>query len=92
MKITLHLDEKTVVRAREQAVQNKLSLSRFVSQLMTQNWRESQRRLREAKKHERDYRKAMKAWLAQKPLTLTGPAQRYLTRDEIYDRPVLRRR
>jgi hypothetical protein len=92
MKITLRLHEKAVVHARKQAAQNKMRLSRFVSQLITQHWRESLRRLREAKKHERDYLKAMKAWRAKKPLALTGPTQRYSTRDEIYDRPVLRRR
>jgi Family of unknown function (DUF6364) len=90
-KLTLILDAKAVTRARKQATLRKVSLSRFVSELVHQHWRESQRRLREERKRNHEYQDAMNHWLAQKPFAMKGPAERYLTREEIYDRSVLRR-
>jgi hypothetical protein len=40
----------------------------------------------------REYDAAMKRYLALKPFPLTGPPQRYPKREELYDRPVFRRR
>lgn len=91
-KLTVVLDDETAARASEEAARNEVSLSRFVGDLIRQHSRESQRRLRETRKRERDYLEAMKRWRAQKPFVLKGPAERYLTREEIHDRPVLRRR
>ncbi|MGH8702800.1 MAG: CopG family transcriptional regulator, partial [Burkholderiales bacterium] len=58
-----------------------MSLSRYVGEL-----------LRERMRHSREYEAAMKGWLAEKPLKLTGPWKPYPKREELYDRPVLRRR
>lgn len=57
-KLTVILDDKTVTWDRKHAARQTVSLSRFVGELVRQQWRGPQRRLRE----------------------------------EIYDRPVLRRR
>jgi hypothetical protein len=90
-KLTLILDDKTVAWARKHAARQRVSLPRFVGELVRQHWRESQQRLREERKRKRDYQDAMNHWRAQKPFALKGPTERYLTREEIYDRPVLRR-
>ncbi len=58
-----------------------MSLSRYVGEM-----------LREKMRHSRDYQKAYLAFLAEKPLRLKGPGERYLTREEVNDRAALRRR
>jgi hypothetical protein len=59
-----------------QAAEHNMSLSRFVGEL-----------LRNKMRHSREYERAMRAALAEKPLRLEGA---YLKRDELYDRPRLR--
>jgi hypothetical protein len=79
--VTITLDEETAKWARVHAAEKNVSLSRFVGEV-----------LRERMRRSREYEEAMKGWLAEKPFPLTGPPQRYPTREELYDRPVLRRR
>jgi len=79
--VTITLDEHAVAWARVQAAQVNMSLSRFVGEMIHQQMR-----------HSREYEEAMRAALAQKPLDLKGPWKPYPKREELYDRPVLRRR
>jgi len=79
--ITITLDEETAARARVRAAHQKMSLSRYVGEL-----------LRLELGHADEYEKAMQAWFAAKPFPLKGAPQRYPKREELYDRPVLRRR
>ena len=79
--ITITLDAQAAAWARVQAAEQNMSLSRFVGEM-----------LRDKMRHSREYQAAYQAFLAEKPLGLTGASERYPTRDELYDRPVLRRR
>ncbi|MBI1964723.1 MAG: hypothetical protein HYV99_03195 [Betaproteobacteria bacterium] len=79
--VTITLDKETAKWARVSAAEKNVSLSRFVGEL-----------LRERMRHSREYEEAMRSWLAEKPFPLTGPPERYPTREELYDRPMLRRR
>ena len=79
--VTITLDEATVERARDEAAERKMSLSRYVGEV-----------LRKALGHDDAYEEAYRAWRAEKPLVLKGPSKPYPKRDELYDRPVLRRR
>jgi hypothetical protein len=76
------LDADTAARARAQAAGRKMSLSRYIGEV-----------LRKELRHAYEYEAAYRAWRDDlKPWPLKGPPQRYPTRDEIHDRPVLRRR
>ncbi len=77
-KVTITLDEETAARARAHAAERRMSLSRFVGELLRAHLRQS-----------REYEAAYRAWRAEKPLKLKGA---YPKRDELYGRPVLRRR
>jgi len=79
--ITITIDEQAAAWARKQAAEKNMSLSRYVGEM-----------LREKMRHSREYEKAMAASLAEKPLDLKGPWEPYPKREELYDRPVLRRR
>ena len=79
--ITLTLDEQVAAWARVQAAEQDMSLSRYLGEV-----------LRDKMRHSREYEKAMREALAEKPLDLKGPWEPYPTREELYDRPVLRRR
>jgi plasmid stability protein len=80
--VTITLDEETAERARVQAAEQKMSLSRYVGEV-----------LRNALRHAEEYEAAYRAWRAdRKPWPLKGPARPYPKREELYDRPVLRRR
>lgn len=79
--VTITLDEETAKWARVNAAQKNMSLSRFVGELLRERMRQS-----------REYEEAMRSWFAAKPFPLKGPPERYPTREELYDRPVLRRR
>jgi len=76
--VTITLDEDTASRARVRAAERRMSLSRFVGELLREHLRQS-----------REYEAAYRAWRAEKPLKLKGSTPK---RDELYDRPVLRRR
>ena len=79
--VTITLDEETAKWARVHAAEKNVSLSRFVGELLRERMRQS-----------REYEEAMRSWFAAKPFALDGPPERYPTREELYDRPVLRRR
>jgi plasmid stability protein len=80
-KVTIRLDDQTAKRARVQAVKHKISLSRYIREL-----------LRKEVRHADEYEAAYRAWRNAKPFPLNGPPEPYPKRDEIYDRPVFRRR
>lgn len=79
--LTITLDEETVRLARIRAAERDMSLSRFVGDA-----------LRRELRHDDEYEAAYRAWRARKPFPLKGAPQPYPTREELYDRPVLRRR
>jgi hypothetical protein len=79
--LTITLDEDTAARARVQAAERNMSLSRYIGEVLREQMRNSD-----------DYEAAYRAWRAEKPFPLKGPAERYPKREELYDRPVLRRR
>ena len=79
--VTVTLDDQTVEWARAQAAAQGISLSRYIGEVL-------RRQLPEAQAYER----AMKAFLSRKPYLLRDPDEKLPTREEIYDRPVLRRR
>jgi hypothetical protein len=79
--VTVTLDEGTLEDARVKAAEKGLSLSRFVGEV-----------LRDYIGKDKEYWAAYRAWREEKPFPLKGPRERYPTREELYDRPVLRRR
>lgn len=79
--VTITLDTDTAQRVRVEAAQRNQSLSRFIGEVLRE-------RLRKAD----DYERALQRILTMKPFPLKGPPKRYPSRDELYDRPVLRRR
>jgi hypothetical protein len=76
--VTITLDEETATRARVRAAERNMSLSRFIGELLREHLRQA-----------REYEAAYRAWRAEKPLKLKGAHPK---REELYDRPVLRRR
>ncbi|HLB14395.1 MAG TPA: CopG family transcriptional regulator [Burkholderiales bacterium] len=79
--VTITLDEETAAWARVHAARRNVSLSRYVGELLRQHMRES-----------REYEEAMRRFLDRKPVKLKHSGERYPTREELYDRPGLRRR
>jgi len=79
--VTVTLDEETFAKARIRAAERNMSLSRFMSELLARELR-----------HDDAYEAAYRGWRAAHPFALKGPPQRYPKREELYDRPVLRRR
>lgn len=79
--VTVTLDEETAARARVEAAERKMSLSRYIGEV-----------LRKELKHDDAYETAYRAWRAEKPLALKGSPKPYPKREELYDRPLFRRR
>lgn len=79
--VTISLDDQTAAFARRLAAEREISVSRLVAELL-----EEKRRSSEA------YQAAMRSYFSRRPRILSNPGDRYPTRDELYDRPVLRRR
>lgn len=79
--LTITLDEETARLARIRASEREMSLSRFIGEV-----------LRRELRHDEAYEAAYRAWRVEKPFPLKGPPEPYPKRDELYDRPVLRRR
>jgi plasmid stability protein len=79
--VTIALDDETAAWLRVYAAQHDTSVSRLVANMLA-----------DKRRSEDAYEKAYREWLAEPPLPLTGPPERYPTREELYDRPVLRRR
>jgi hypothetical protein len=81
-KVTVTLDEDTAARARVKAAERNMSLSRYISEV-----------LRKEARHDNAYEAAYRAWRKDsKPWPLKAPPVRYPKREELYDRPVFRRR
>ena len=78
--ITITLDERTAAWARVHAAQHGKSVSRLVGEMLQAHMHES-----------REYDDAMRRWLSVKPVNLGKPGGRYPTREELHDRPSLRR-
>ena len=79
--LTITLDEETARLARGRAAKRDMSVSRYIGEL-----------LRRELRHDEAYEAAYRAWRARKPFPLKGPPQPYPRREELYDRPVFRRR
>ena len=79
--VTITLDGATLAKARVKAAESNESLSRYIGIV-----------LREHLGKEDEYWAAYRAWREEKPLILKGPWKPYPKREELYDRPVLRRR
>lgn len=80
--VTISLDDETAAFARRLAAEREISVSRLVAELL-----EEKRRSSDA------YQAAMRAFFSKAPAhPLRNPGERYPTREELYDRPVLRRR
>lgn len=78
-KVTITLGEETARWVRVRVAENELSVSRFVGRF-----------LREKMEQEKAYRTAMKNALARRPVRISSDG-RYPSREELHDRPVLRR-
>ena len=78
--ITITLDEDTAAWVRVHAAEQGMSVSRMLGQLL-------QQRMRDA----REYDEAMRRFLAKPPVKLRRAGARYASREELYDRPRLRR-
>jgi hypothetical protein len=81
--ITITLDEKTAAWARVRAAEKNTSVSRMVGEML-------QKQMREASAYDEAHRQWRLA--VSKARAISQPGQRYPIRDEIYDRPGLRRR
>jgi hypothetical protein len=79
--LTITLDEETARLARIRASEREMSLSRYIGEV-----------LRKELRHDDAYEAAYRAWRTRKPFPLKGPPEPYPKREELYDRPVLRRR
>jgi len=80
--VTVTLDDQTVEWARAQAAEQGMSLSRYIGEVLRQQLPKAQA-----------YERAMRSFLSREwTQTLTDPGDRLPSREEIHDRPVLRRR
>ena len=81
LKIWVDLDEDTTKRARVQAAERNMSLSRYIGEI-----------LRKELGAMDQYEAAYRAWRKRKPFPLKGSPEPYPKREDLYDRPVLPRR
>ena len=82
--VTITLDERTLEWIKEAAAEQGKSVSRFLSDMARQQLPKA-----------RAYHRAMHGFLARaraQKIPLRQPGEKLPTRDEIHDRPVLRRR
>lgn len=77
--VTVTLDAKTALWARQQAAARDISLSRFIGELLQQNMQRA-----------REYEQAMRRFFQGDPKALKEPGDRYPAREELYDRGRLR--
>jgi hypothetical protein len=77
--VTITLDETTLRWARQHAVRQNVSLSRFVAELLDARMRES-----------RAYDRAMQRYLDRPAVNLRAGDESYPTREELHDRAGLR--
>jgi hypothetical protein len=81
LKISVDLDEDTAKRARVKAAEHNMSLSRYIGEV-----------LRKEVGAMDEYEAAYRAWRKRKAFPLKGSPEPYPKREELYDRPVFRRR
>ena len=79
--VTITLDNETASQAKVRAAERGMSLSRYIGEIL-------RRELRSGDIYDAAYR----SWRAARPWPLEGAQQQYPGREELYDRPVLRRR
>lgn len=79
--VTITLDNETATQAKVRAAERGMSLSRYIGEVL-------RRELRNGDIYDAAYR----SWRAGKAFPIAGSAPGYPTREETYDRPVLRRR
>jgi hypothetical protein len=77
--VTITLDEQTAARAKRQAAQLGMSLSRYIGQVLERSLRES-----------RDYERAMQRFFARMSEARYKSESPYPKREELYDRGRLR--
>lgn len=80
-KVTVTLDEETAACARVRAAERKVSVSRYIGEV-----------LRKELRHADEYEAAYRGWRSRKLFRSKSRPRPYPKRDELYDRPVLRRR
>jgi hypothetical protein len=78
--VTITLDPETAAWVRVQAAEKQMSVSRLVGEI-----------LRERMASNREYERAMRHFLSREPVMPANPAEKTPSREEIHDRPVLRR-
>ena len=79
--VTVSLDETVARWARVKAAEQDKSLSRFLAELLEERMR-----------HESaDHAEFLKTFRSVKPVRLRQPGEKLTTRDELYDRKLLRR-
>lgn len=78
--VTISLDEAVARWARVKAAEQDKSLSRFLAEMLEDRMR-----------HDADYEAARQRFLSGKPFAFREPGEKLPTREEIYDRKVLRR-
>jgi len=79
--VTITLDNETATQAKVRAAERGMSLSRYIGEVL-------RRELRNGDIYDAAYR----SWRAGKAFPLSGEPKDSPKREEIYDRPVLRRR
>jgi hypothetical protein len=79
--ITITLDNDTAAQAKVHAAERGMSLSRYIGEVL-------RRELRNGDIYDAAYR----SWRAGKAFPLTGEPASPANREDLYDRPVLRRR
>jgi hypothetical protein len=77
--ITITLDAETAAWVRVKAAEQSMSVSRFIGDLLQQQMKD---RL--------EYQRAMERYLSKPPFDLSGPPEKYPSREEIHDRSRVR--
>ena len=73
--ITITLDAETAAWVRVHAAEQNKSVSRLVGEILQTHM-----------KDRREYQRAMRRYLSKPPFELSGPPEKYPTREEIHDR------
>ena len=79
--VTITLDNETAAQVKVRAAERGMSLSRYIGEVLRRDLRNGD-----------IYDAAYRSWRTGRAFPLAGAEQPYPTRDETYDRPVLRRR
>jgi hypothetical protein len=85
--VTISLDEDLLREARVAAARRDLSLSKLVAEMLRRELAQGTSN----GKHSPEYQKAMEEYLAQPPFIKRDPRTPWLKREQLYDRPLLRR-